>query len=835
MFPLRFRKISRRVLICRVALSLILISASTLSAQSQKNAGGKGTITGSVVDSLTQQSIEYATIRLLSESGQNLIDGTVTNSAGIFQLNRVADGNYKLVIDFLGYKQNTRLTSVDQEGPQTDAGIISMVPDQTLLQEIVVSSERNIIENRIDKIVYNATADLTSQSGVATDILKKVPQVSVDIDGNVQLQGSGSVRFLINGRPSVLFANSPAEALQSIPASQIQSIEVITIPGAKYDATGTGGIINIILKKNKDAGTNGSMSLSVGTRLENISLNLNLRKKNFGVNAFFSGNAQVNSTRLNNSNRSSQDSTANTQLIQDGQGSFTRQGFQTGLGFDWDPTAKDNFQGTVAYNNFGNNTSGYSDRDFISTDDFGNMISDRKDAILTINNFSGQSIDTQFGYKRKFDKEDRELEIGYNSSFGKNSSFYEQSQENLDPENIYSGSRGNNPGIENATFFYLNYTDPFTENIQIEMGAKTEVNNIVSHSNVYQLNTMSDQYAFNENQSSSLDYKREIYAGYFSSTFKVSKRFVLKAGMRYEYTTSTADFSSVGKVIFNPYHIIVPSVVLMNTFGEEKVLKLSYTRRIERPNYGDLNPFINASDPRNVTTGNPNLKPEIGDRMELSYSRPIAKDGSLVVTLFARNNSNDIQPYTRFYNSYIFGDSTYYDVSVRTRENIGHENNYGIDLFASMPVTKRLKVRVSLQGFERYIYSGISSIANVHGSNLRTNMNVTYTVNKSLTAELFGNFRSKMTNAQGTRPSFTSYVLALRKQFMHKQASVAFTATNFISKYVRQETYVRGDNFTLNDVRQIPYRSFGINLTYKFGGFRKEDGDNGSLQGPPEN
>ena len=186
------------------------------------------------------------------------------------------------------------------------------------------TAQAKLIDNKIDKLVFNAEKDLSSVGGVATDILKKVPQVSVDVDGNVELSGSSSIRFLINGKPSTAFGSSITDVLQSIPASQIKSIEVITNPGAKYDAQGLGGIINIILKQNTARGINGNLSMTVGTRFENGSFNFNARKGNFGFNAFVSGNARLAVTTPTTSLRTSADtSTGNKALLaQDGSNRF---------------------------------------------------------------------------------------------------------------------------------------------------------------------------------------------------------------------------------------------------------------------------------------------------------------------------------------------------------------------------------------------------------------------------------------------------------------------------------------------------------------------------------
>src|SRR5205085_3537167 len=239
-------------------------------------------------------------------------------------------------VEFIGYSPaRFNNVSVNEKRGQVDLKNIVLSKKSQTLQSVVVTAPGKLVENKIDKLVFNAEKDLTSQTGVATDILKKVPQVSVDIDGNVELAGSSSIRFLINGKPSTMFGSSINDVLQSIPASQIKSIEVITNPGAKYDAQGLGGIINIILKKSTVQGINGNVSLTMGTLQQNGSINFNARKGKFGVNAFVSGNARLTRTTPYNSQRLSTDSSTNAKasLRQDGQSEFNRHGFQTGVGF----------------------------------------------------------------------------------------------------------------------------------------------------------------------------------------------------------------------------------------------------------------------------------------------------------------------------------------------------------------------------------------------------------------------------------------------------------------------------------------------------------------------
>jgi ferric enterobactin receptor len=259
---------------------------------------------GRVIDAVTKQPIDDASITLLHPPGSKPVDGAVTDTNGYFKLTGIVPGTYSIKIEFVGYRPYTRNNIVIGTGPLA-LGTLSLVSTSTILQDVTITGTRPLVENRIDKIIYNAANDLTSQNGVALDVLKKVPLVSVDIDGNVELEGDANIRFLINGKPSTMFGSSLSDALQAIPASQIKSIEVITSPGAKYDASGTGGIINIVLKDSRVQGIHGTLNASAGTRLENGSFNLNIRKDNFGINAFFSGNEQLNAARLITTNRQS--------------------------------------------------------------------------------------------------------------------------------------------------------------------------------------------------------------------------------------------------------------------------------------------------------------------------------------------------------------------------------------------------------------------------------------------------------------------------------------------------------------------------------------------------
>src|SRR5258708_20824841 len=246
-------------------------------------------ISGVVKDSLGGEPLEKASISLKGPKRFTVL----TDAKGAFAIAGVPAGAYTLTIGFVGYTAFKEVGLVVGKS-DLNLGSIALAARTVVLEKAVVTGSRPLVETKVDRIVYNVDRDVTSQGGVATDVLRKIPQVSVDASGNVELLGNPSVLFLINGKRSSIFGNSIVDALQSIPASQIQSIEVMSSPGAKYDATGTGGVINIILKKNKTEGFSGTINATAGTRQENGSVNLTYKKNNVTVSGYFSGTDQLN-------------------------------------------------------------------------------------------------------------------------------------------------------------------------------------------------------------------------------------------------------------------------------------------------------------------------------------------------------------------------------------------------------------------------------------------------------------------------------------------------------------------------------------------------------------
>ena len=812
----------------KILFFLAFITVSINLYAQPGNAANDGKVTGRVIDEVSKVAVDYATVSIYKQGNASPFNGASTDPKGNFVIDNIPQGEYTITVDFLGYTKKTIEHVVISNTVKTvSLGTITLAPTQHQLKDVVITATAATVENKIDKLVYNPANDLTSQGGVALDVLKKVPMISVDIDGNVELMGNANIRFLINGKPSSIFGASLTDALQSIPASQIKSIEVITSPGAKYDAEGTGGIVNIILKDSKVQGINGSVNLSAGSRFQNGSFNLNARKGNFGINTFFSTNDQLKTVTLNRSSRTSTDSTGKrTQLNQNGSNPFTRNGYQTGVSLNWSISPKDELTAAVNFNHFGNHSTGTTIQDQTTFSPSNSPLADTASRSLSNNRFSAFSTDVSLAYKKTFKKEGQELNFLYNYSSGSNTNIYSTQQDYTNLTYPSVSSTGDNPGKDKETDISIDYAQPVSTGFTIETGAKfvdENINNSIAQS----FNSFS--------QNAPFTFDRKIYAYYLSSSFALFDNFLEgKAGLRYEYTTSTSNFSSTG---IPSYGILAPSFVLSHKIDKTETIKFSYSYRLERPDYRGLNPFYIVNDFHNISTGNPNLKPELGHNLELGYNKSFDKGSNIYVAAFYRYNTNDLQSFTTLIPSFKIQDTTLSNVSLNQRYNIGRETTEGINLYGSLPVTGKLSLRSNMF-FANRITANPGS-ADVSSFTYRINLNGTYQFANDFAGEFFVNYRSSQKGIQGTNPAFYFYNFAVRKQFDNKKASIGLTAANPFNRYVTLNSTTFGPNFNTTSTRQIPLQSFGISFTYKFGKleFKKDkvNQDNNDNAAPGDN
>jgi ferric enterobactin receptor len=438
--------------------------------------------------------------------------------------------------------------------------------------------------------------------------------------------------------------------------------------------------------------------------------------------------------------------------------------------------------------------------------------------LSTVRNFTNNretgSIDWNLDLKKKFEKEGHELDFMLNSSYGRPVSYYILTLADIGDSDPTEGSESNNPGTNNTTTASVDYVLPLNNNSTFEAGLKGTFNDITSSVDVNVFNPSDGAFIFDPLQSYDLGYTLNVYAAYLSTGFRLFNWLDFKPGIRYEYSDISIDYPGAS---VSSYGTLVPSVLLSHNFTDKKSMQLTYTRRIRRPDYGDLNPFINRSDPYNIQMGNVLLRPEVGERIELSYNTGFSKGGNLRLTLAQRIDSREIGDITTFYPEYVIGDTVYRNVSVTTNANIGSEYSSGLNIFTSIPVTSKLNLRSNMGLFHTYLSTDRPEGSFSTGFRFRGNLNATWRLPHELMLEGFGFWRSGGRGLQGREPPFYIYNLALRKLFWDDKGSIGVTATNFIRRDIRQvRTITTGNSFT-RSIRYLPFRSFGISLTYRFG------------------
>jgi len=820
-----------------VSFLLVAFSVSAF-AQSAPVLKGNGQINGIVLDADTKLPIEYATVILYTKGAKNAIGGATANEKGLYKITNLPNGVYKVDIEFVGYKTiSVDNIEIDNAHSNVNINTISLVKSKSTLAEVTVKSSAKTIDNKIDKMVFNAEKDISSQNGVATDLLKKIPMVSVDIDGNVQLAGTSSIRFLINGKPSVAYGSNINEVLQSIPASEIKTVEVITNPGAKYDADGLGGIINIVLKQNKTRGYNGNISTSIGTRIENGSINLAARNNNFGASLFIASNARLLAATPLTAYRTTVDSINKTYnyLQQDGSSDVKRQGMHSGLNLDWTYLKKNSFNASFGLNGFGTDATGANNQT-LSSQPFGGAIVQNALLHNITNSSFSENSNYNFGanYKRTFDKEGREFELAYSASNIGNAKFNINSgatQYDALTQKLIYGSSNLNGTKETESELKFDYSEPISENVKLNIGSKITNLGINSVTNVF-LQSGTQALKQNNSLSNTLDYKQHVVAFYSELEFPIKDWVEVKLGGRFEQTNVNAVFSKATQLVNPNYNNFVPSIFFKRKLGEDNSIKLSYSRRINRPGAEELNPYINTTDPKNMTQGNPYLLPELGERIELTYSQEIKELGSLMLTVFQRNSDQDIQPYVTYYPSLQVGDSLYYNVNLSRSQNIGLEKNTGVNIFSDFKISNALSVRSNFSYYYRQIFNTIDHFYNPSSQNYRANINLTYEFSKTLVTEWFGNYNSARNEVQGKYPANLSYSFALRKKFWNGKGSLGLLANNPFAEFIEQQTFITGPNFNSNSIRYVPSRSFGISFNWRFGKleFKKERKDEGGME-----
>ncbi len=793
-------------LVLSVFTCLIITFSSFAQGQRPASTGAipgvTGKITGSVTDSLTKKPVDFATVAISRSGDARSINGTISDDKGNFTLENIAPGKYRISVSFIGFKTKV-IDPVDFDGTKLtlSLGNIILSPTANILQAVEIQGEAILVENRVDKLVYNAEKDLTSTGGDASDILRKVPMLSVDLDGNVQLRGSSNIRVLINGKPSGSMAASVADALAMIPADEIKSVEVITSPSARYDAEGTAGIINIITKKTTLFGVNGSVNASAGTRRNNAGVNLNIRNGNFGINSRINGNFFIPQTSTVNFFRQDFLNNDTRTLSQNGNSKTSRFGGSGSVGFDWDINAFNNLSSNIRYNRFESSFDGLQNAIF-EDPNAANQIYDR-DTDQTSNR---NGLDFSIDYRKTFKKPQQELsfaaEFNTNDNFSNYNLFQSGNQAMLNRQ-----ERSFNNGTNNENTFQFDYVQPFAKESVLEFGAKTVFRTITSDYTYELFNHNNNQFEVDNNRTNAFSYGQDVFAAYSTLSFGLGSGFTVKGGLRYEYTKIGGEFDGAVASFSNDYDNFVPSVTFAKRFKDFKTVRLSYSRRIQRPGFRFLNPYVNSADVRNIEFGNPNLAPELTDNFELGFGGLIGKV-SVNASLYYRNTRDVIE-------SVLIVDPN--GVSITTFDNIAKSNAFGFNTFGSFQITNRWNLRGNANVFYNKLQSARFNSEGNSGVDYNFNLNTSFTIVEGLAAEAFGLINSPRRTLQGTNASFSLINFGVRKDLFNKKGSLGLGLSNPFKRERNFGSELRGDNFFQSNQVAVPFRSINLNFRYSFG------------------
>jgi outer membrane receptor protein involved in Fe transport len=758
-----------------------------------------------VVDGRTGAALGYASVAVLSAAG-TVVGGSVCGADGRFVLPGLAAGTYTLRISLVGYQELLRPGVAVLESGTLSLGSLALLPAARQLGEVEVTARKSLIEEKIDRTVYNAELDETTRGGDATDVLRRVPLLSVDLDGNLSLRGSQNIRVLINGKPSTIVANSIADGLRQLPADQIKAVEVITAPSAKYDAEGSAGIINIITKTNTLRGGQLSVDGSAGTRSATLNVNGGYRtgKMGFALGGFgragyntpgsFAGGQLTTSPTTGQQTRTTQAAdTRQNQLF----GHYT-------LGWDYDLNARNSLAASLTYGT--RNATTYQDALATSTTALATLRTATSVRNVQTTDDSG-TIDASLSYLRTYARPQRELSAL--TLYSRNDRTYRFANDTYAASDANTlGPAGNdNPSLNEELTTQLDYQTPTGPNQLLEVGAKN-IRRVVRSDYHY-----SGQLAATQ-ADNTFRYYQNVAAGYLAYTVALPHNFTFKPGLRYEYTALAAEYDRGAVSEIPDYGLLAPSASLLYKLPNGNALRLAYNRRIQRPSLQFLNPNRQAANPLLQTEGNPALHPEYTSNYELGYSTLLGQ-ANLSFSAFARTTSGSIQSVRG-----PLGAAAYPGAVLVIYENIGQESAYGGSAFGSLDVGTKFSLSAGLDAYYLALRNNVADplyAARNAGLVLSGRLYASYALPKNWNLQVFGFYRGQQVQLQGAQSNFAVYSFSLKHDFAQKKGSLGLGAENFFSPSNAVRSEATGPLLEQRTTTVQRITSFKVYFSYRVG------------------
>lgn len=771
-------------------------------------------IKGQVVDSISSEPISFATLGMFSKDNPNeVIKGLALDENGKFNFEIQQQGDFTVVIQYVGKNALKKDINVTTQ-KIIDLGILKMSSQDNMLGEVSVTASRPLVSVEIDKLVYNMEEDPESKTNSAFEMLRKVPMVTIDADDNIQLKGSSSYKIYMNGKPSNMIANNPKDVLKGMPANTIKNIEVITEPGARYDAEGLAGIINIItFNQSAIQGYTASLNANVDNR------------GGFGGGAYFStkigkvgftGNYNYykykNPWGDNYSLREDLTDPTKKYLKRTGSNKYNGDGqYGSGeLSYEIDTLNLI----TVGFNRYQGSGDSRSRNLSLMTDISDARVYEYNLISRDENTYGNTALNVDYQNTAASNK-DRFLTISYRFSNSPNDWKGNSQTENIfnfkeDQTHQYTDGKTNEHTVQ------IDYTLPIKKIHTIEVGLKyiariSESNNGYSFLND-KTNVWEDKTSVNDK----FKHSQNIYSAYLSYKVKFKKKYGFQAGLRYEGTDLKAKYPLGDNMNFkNNYSNLVPSVNLSYMLSQTKTLKANYNMRIYRPGIGQLNPFVNSSDTNYIRKGNPDLTAVKSHSFGLTFSSFSQK--LQFNTSFNYSFSNDdIESVTTLKDG----------VSIQTYDNIGKSQNVNLYTYFSWSITNKLKfysnvglgyadiktnnkeLNLSNHGFQSNIYGGLQyQVPNIFKKDAKP----------LFTFSMNGGGGSGWVSLMGKSSSYFFYSMSVNKALLNDKLNIRAYASNPFTKYRTNKNNQSTDTFVLHSRSQFKSQRFGISVSYRFG------------------
>lgn len=794
----------------KLAITLVLLCSTLLNFAQQRPEAKKINVTGNVIEKVSKQPLGYATITFFSPDSPRALGGGITDDKGNFNI-EINAGTYDIKIEFISFQ--IKEIKRKKLAESMSLGQIELAEDAMMLNEVVIRSESTTVEIKLDKKVYNVGNDLMVKGGTVSDVLDNIPSVSVDADGTVSLRGNDNVRILIDGRPSN--AINIAEALRLIPADAIEKVEVVTNPSARYDSEGGGGLLNIILKKGKNQGINGTIIASAGNP-ENYGLSANINYRTEQFNLFTTtgynyrknpGNSFTNTEYLN------PDGSTRNYIDESRQYERLRKGYNSNFGMEWFLDSSTTWTNSVNLRkNSGENP------DYVS---FNNFDTDRNFLFSTYRFNDQVSKDTNVEYStnfiKKFKKEGHKLTIDGAFSLNRDS-------ENSDINGAIELT--SNEQKQKRNIIQADYVLPIGKNSQFEAGYKGDFNNLFTDFKVSVLDADTNMYTPNEQYTNSLEYIEKINALYTQFGTKIDKFSVL-LGVRWE--DSNIDINQLATNDFNnkKYNNFFPSAFLTYELSDKSSTSLSYSRRVSRPRGRMINPFSNYSSNINLFMGNPDLDPAFTDAIDLGYLKRWSKL-TLNTSMYLNKTSDAFQFIRR--ESGDFVDNT--PVILSTPINLATQYRLGFEFTLNYSPYKWWKLNSNFNFFRNetqgdYSYTNseneiitqnFDNIANSWFTRLTSKVTLPYQIDWQTNFT----YNGPQNTAQGKSYGIASANLGFSKDVLNEKATLALNVQDVFNS--RKRKYETNIPAVLNSYSEMQWRVRQVNVSFTYR-FNKKKGE----------